>query len=165
MKYLLLLFFFPAFCVAQNTPLQLAEDVFAMCVKNDEAAFVAAIPDVAAFTYLVTEYGGRADITDEMIKIEQEKNVTRALKGFRMLQQTVKELEIDISKAVITRREVLDKESRWKRDGKDVNIPMKEITFFFTCNGKNLAFRIADAMDLNGRWYVGHEYISIHWLD
>ena len=165
MKYLLLLFFFPSLCVAQTTPLQLTEDVFAMCVKNDEAAFISAIPDVNAVTFLIKEYGGGTTIPDEMIKAEQEKNAKRALKGFKMLQQTALELEIDLSKAVITKREVLDKESQWTKDGKVVEFPMKEVTLFFTCNGKNLAFRIADAMDLNGRWYVGYEYIALHLLD
>ena len=123
MKNLLLLFLFPAFCVAQNNPLQLTEDVFAMCVKNDEAAFISAIPDVGAVAFLVKEYGGGATLTDEMIKAEQEKNAKRALKGFRMLQESAKELAIDLSKAVITKREVLDKQSGWKKDGKTVDFP------------------------------------------
>lgn len=165
MKYLILFFMLPFLCKAQDSALVFAEDVFAMCVKNDEKAFESAVPDIDVLKYMLKEYAEGEVVSDERVVEERNKNVQRALKGFRYLQQTAKELELDLSKLVITKKEALDKECRWHRNGKNVNIPTKEITFFFTCNGKKFAFKISDAIHLNGRWYVGYDPVAIHWLD
>lgn len=167
MKSCLLLLLLPVLCLAQNTPLQLAEDVFAMCIKNDEAAFKASLPDKETLRALAGTLKDAPEIDEQMIETEYLRNTERALKGFRMLQVTAKELGLDLSKAVITKKEV---------DGRTIDlvdeagagvgrVKTKSILLFFTCNGKKLAFRISDALKINKRWYVGHDYVAIDWLD
>lgn len=166
MKYLLLILF-PLFSIAQRTPIQLAENVFAMCVKNDETAFKASLPDKDALRALVEGIKGAQEVSDEMVEAEYQKNIERALKGFRLVQSTAKELEIDLSQAVITKKEVEGKTINLvDEEREDVGkVKAKEITIFFSCNGKKLAFIISDALKIKGRWYPGHDIIAIHWLD
>lgn len=154
---------FSMFVFCQNSPVDFANEIFEACKANDQKRFeqfMAGPEEIASYIKQLDP-----SITDTQSAMAYTRYKDRAVKGFKLWQDTARELKLDLTTVKITKTNAEDRPIPLKRDGKQLAAAQtKSIDIFFTCSGKKLCFRISDGIIVNGKWFLGDEYVQLHWL-
>jgi len=164
--YCLLLCLFCTVAFAQETTAELAQKVFAACLKQDENAFLEFCPTEKIVGEYFKASAPDMKVTPDMAQKAAAYQKDRALTGFRVFQEAAAFFAIDGATVVPGTTENIENDDELLEGDKKIGVARSTVvTLYLTSSEKKYAFVIPDAIQHGGRYYLGNRPVMLHELE